>query len=149
MALQADFRDLLEVFDEEGVEYLLIGGYAVAFHARPRMTKDLDLWIAASATNRSRVERALVRFGAPSKIIETFRGAAIDEIVYIGSPPVRVDLLQQIPGIEFEEAYGRRLAGQWEGVPVSVISREDLIRAKRAAGRPQDLLDAEILEKLG
>ncbi len=148
MALQADFRDLLEVFDEEGVEYLLIGGYAVAFHARPRMTKDIDLWVAATEANRARVERALVRFGAPARIVETFRMAAIDEIVYIGSPPVRVDLLQRIPGVEFEHAYSRRFTGEWEGVRVSVISVEDLIRAKRAAGRPQDLLDVELLEKL-
>lgn len=148
MALQADFRDLLEVFADEGVRYLLIGGYAVAFHARPRMTKDIDLWIAADEGNRGRVERALQRFGAPAHVIETFRSAKLDEIVYIGSPPVRVDILQTIPGVSFEAAYSARCAGEWEGVEVSVISRQDLIRAKRAAGRPQDILDANLLEKL-
>jgi len=147
MALQQDFRDLLSVFAEEGVSYLLIGGYAVTFHSRPRFTKDIDLWIADDPENVERVIRALARFGAPRAVLDALRTSGPDEIVFFGAPPVRVEIFKRIPGATFEEAYVRRVESSWGDVQVSVIGREDLIRAKRASGRPEDLRDAETLER--
>jgi hypothetical protein len=147
MALHQDFKDLLEAFAREKVRYLLIGGYAVAFHSRPRFTKDIDLWIGPSPDSIAGTSRALEAFGAPPDVVDAWRTAGDDEIVYLGHPPVRIDLLRALPGIDFSPAYARREAADWDGVPVSVIGFDDLITSKRAAGRPQDLLDIEILER--
>ena len=147
-ALHQDFRDLLSAFANESVSYLLIGGYAVSFYSRPRYTKDIDLWIANDPQNLERVHRALVTFGAPPHLLADLRALAPDEILFMGVPPVRVDLLQEVSGLEFGAAFARRLESSWEGTPVSIVGLEDLITAKRAAGRPQDLIDAAELEKI-
>jgi hypothetical protein len=147
MALHQDFKDLLEAFAAERVRYLLIGGYAVAFHSRPRFTKDIDLWIDPSADNVVSATSALQIFGAPSEVIEAWRTAGAEDIVYFGRPPVRIDLLRQVPGVEFSQAYARRDTAEWDGIPVSVIGFDDLVANKRAAGRPQDLLDIKLLER--
>jgi hypothetical protein len=145
VAIHPDFRDLLEVFEGHAVEYLLIGGYAVAFHARPRFTEDLDIWIGTDPTNVDRVARALAVFGAPDNVVEALREAKADEIVFLGAPPVRIELFKTIPGVEFVAAYRRRAVIDWDGVRVSIIGRDDLVTAKRAVSRPQDLLDLESL----
>lgn len=134
-------------FANSEVEYLLIGGYAVSFYSRPRYTKDIDLWISNHPANLKRVRSALVEFGAPNHILEDLKSLADDEILFMGVPPVRVDLLQQVAGLEFPDAFSRRLVVEWEAVPVSILGREDLILSKRAVGRPQDILDVAELEK--
>ena len=146
MGLHQDFKDLLSAFDDAQVRYLLIGGYAVSFHSRPRYTKDIDLWVAIEPENLRRVHVALATFGAPDQVLKALQSLAPGEILYMGSPPIRVDILQSIPGAEFEAAFQRRIKTEWDGVPVSIIGLEDLIAAKRAAGRPQDMLDVESLE---
>lgn len=145
--LHPDFKDLLTAFAEEQVRYLLVGGYAVSFHARPRSTKDIDLWIDAAPANVARACAALSRFGAPEAIVQALRGGDADDIVWFGVPPTRVDLLRRIDGVNFEPAYSRRVETEWDGVPVSVIGSSDLIAAKRAAGREQDLRDVRALER--
>ncbi len=147
MKLHPDLRDFLSALVDEKAEYLVIGGYAVAYHARPRFTKDLDVWVGDDATNKERVARALDRFGAGKVIVDTFRAAKADEIVWLGAPPVRLDLLQVIPGIDFPSAFERKIEASWNGVRVWIISLQDLVAAKRATGRPQDLLDVEALER--
>ena len=124
----------------------VIGGYAVAFHARPRHTKDLDIFVASSPENLERLERALAEFGAPIDTIRALRESAPTDIVWMGAPPVRVDILRTVSGLEFSAAYGQRVDAIWDGIPVSIVGRSDLIRAKKAAGRPQDLLDVEVRE---
>ena len=148
MGLHQDFKDLLSAFDGAKVRYLLVGGYAVSFHSRPRYTKDIDLLIAVEPENLRRVQVALANFGAPGTVMDALRSLAPGEILYMGNAPVRVDILQSIPGVEFEAAFERRIRTEWDGVPVSILGLEDLIAAKRAAGRPQDLLDAESLERV-
>ena len=148
-SLLPDFADLLGAFAEEGVEYLLVGGYAVSFHGEPRATKDMDLWISGASENVERVARALIRFGAPPHILAALRSQGPDEFIFFGRPPVRVDLLRSIPGIGFDEAWAGRVSATWDDVPVTVIGRDDLIVAKRAAGRPRDLEDADMLERAG
>jgi hypothetical protein len=147
MNLHPDFKDLLAELARDGVRYLVVGGYAVAFHGRPRATKDIDLWLAGDRDNLARAAEALRRFGAPSQIVGLVAALGPSDIVYMGSPPVRVDLLRAIDGIEdFEAAWSSRVEAIWDGVTVPILGRELLIRNKRASGRPRDLLDAEDLE---
>jgi hypothetical protein len=146
--LPSDFVELLAEFAAAGVEYLLVGGYAVAFHGEPRATKDIDLWIGGSASNIERLVRAVAGFGAPAHILDALRSQTAEEFVFMGVPPLRVDFLRSIQGIDFESAHARRIDAEWGGVKVSVIARDDLIASKRAAGRPQDLVDAASLAKL-
>lgn len=147
MILPSDFAELLSAFAEAGIEYLLVGGYAVAFHAEPRATKDMDLWIGGGAENVEKLVRALSSFGAPREILDALRTQTAEEFVFMGVPPLRVDFLRSIDGVEFGAAYARRVEARWHGVPVSVIGRSDLIVAKRAAGRAQDLADVAAIEK--
>lgn len=146
MSLQTDFRDLLAEFAAEGVAYLVVGGYAVAYHAEPRFTKDLDLWIEDSPANLDRVRRALERFGAPPELLTALDGASPSDVLWMGRPPARIDLVKGVPGGDFPQAFGRREDAVWDGVPVAIVSREDLIQLKRASGRPVDLVDITNLE---
>lgn len=96
--------------------------------------------------NLERVYRALFRFGAPAHVLEALRNLAPDEVLWMGNPPVRVDILQSVAGLDYERAFEHREQLQWHGVPVTMIGREELMRSKRAAGRPQDLIDLANLE---
>lgn len=147
MKLHQDFRDLLVEFADAKVEFMVIGGYAVAHYDRPRYTKDIDVWLNRTAPNVERACRALTSFGAPPHIIEALRNAREDEVVWLGSPPLRVDFLQSVgPGC-FDEAWGRREVVHLDDIDVPVIGIDDLIASKRAAGRPQDLVDVDNLER--
>jgi predicted nucleotidyltransferase len=148
MDLFPDFRDLLAAFDASGVEYVLIGGYAVIFHGRPRATKDLDLLVAIDAGNRERLARALVDFGATPDVVESARKMTATEIVYFGASPLRVDLLGSASGIDFATAYSRAVETTLDGVRVRVLALDDLIANKRASGRPRDLDDCRELERV-
>jgi len=149
MSLHPDYKDILAAFAAAGVEYLVVGGYAVGFHGQPRFTKDIDLWVRASDENLTRVKLALEQFGAPRAVIDALWSAAPEDVLWMGAPPVRIDILKGVPGGDFDQAYGQRAVADWDGVDVSVVSRGDLIRLKRASGRPQDLLDADALEERG
>ena len=145
MALDLDLIELLQEFAAAEVRYLLIGGHALGFHAAPRFTKDVDFWIEATEPNLSRTDIALRRFGAPEATLTAIRGLQGLDVAWMGNPPLRFDFMAQVPGGDFEAMYARRVLTQWEGIPVTVISAEDLLTLKRASGRPQDLLDAECL----
>ncbi len=146
-AISQDFVDLLAAFGRADVRYLVIGGYAVGYHDRPRTTKDLDLLLDPESSNISRACEALAEFGAHLDIIAHLAQAVADEVVWLGQPPVRVDLLKDAPGVDFSLAWTNRVTTRWNGVPVQVISRRDLITSKRASGRDQDLVDARNLER--
>jgi hypothetical protein len=142
-----DFKDLLKALNGHAVKYLLIGGHAFGVHAEPRTTKDLDIFIRSDPENARAVFKALAEFGAP---LEGMSPADFfDSTTFqIGQPPDRIDILQRIDGVTFEEAWENRVEGTIDGeVTASVISREDLIRNKLATGREQDLLDAKVLRK--
>jgi hypothetical protein len=149
MDLHPDFCDLLGAFAAAEVEYLLIGGYAVSFHARPRATKDLDLLLGGDPANLARAAGALAEFGAPANVVRACRTLGEREVLYMGQPPVRVDLLRSIDGVELAGVFARGVAAVIGGANVRVISVPDLIANKRAANRPQDRLDVAILEQLG
>ncbi len=147
MFVNSDFSDLLRIFNANHVRYLVIGGYAVVQYAEPRFTKDLDVWISTDSANAEAVFKALREFGAP--LIDLTANDFSEEGYFfqMGIPPVRVDLLMGIPGPDFEECWSRRLEVDFDGLKVNFISKQDLIVAKRASGRPQDLLDADSLEQ--
>ncbi len=145
----ADFRDLLCALSDAEARFLVIGGYAVGIHGRPRATKDLDVWVEASAANAPRVMRALVAFGAP------LFGLTISDIekpgivLQIGLPPNRIDITTKIDGVSFARAWPRRVRVEMsEGLVCPVIGLKDLLANKRASGRPQDLADVDALERL-
>ena len=145
--MNKDLKELLLAFNEHAVEYLLVGGYAVGVHAEPRATKDLDIFIRADERNSLAVYRALAAYGAPLRGFSPSdfndeQGSAFQ----IGQPPTRIDILQRIDGIAFDEAWEKRVEGLLEGeIPAHVISREHLIRNKLTVGRAQDLADVEAL----
>jgi len=147
MKLPQDFKDLLEEFAREEVDCVVIGGYAFAFHVEPRATKDLDIFLEGSAENLERAARALARYGAPPVVVEGTRNLAETEVVYLGQPPLRVDLLRAIDGVVPAQVLKNAILADWEGTPVRIIALEDLLANKRAAGRPQDLADAAKLER--
>jgi predicted nucleotidyltransferase len=146
MDLHPDFRDLLSALADTNVEYLVVGGWAVGYHAEPRFTKDLDVFIGPSNENLDAVARALAKFGAPGDIVDTLRGLGPDEFLFLGASPVRIDILRRVDGVVFADAYARRVTVQWDGVPVSLISFDDLVASKRAAGRERDKRDLKLLE---
>jgi len=146
MELHPDFKDLLSALAASSAEYLIVGGWAVGFHAEPRFTKDLDLFIGPTDRNLEAVARALTEFGAPRAILDALCTLGPDEFLFMGAPPVRVDILRRVEGLTFAEAYPRREEVTWDGVPVSVIGFEDLVAAKQAAGRERDLRDLKALE---
>jgi predicted nucleotidyltransferase len=148
MNLPRDFRELLEEFAREGVEHVVIGGYAFAFHVQPRATKDLDILLEGSGENRERAARALARYGAPVDVVAATRNLAESEVVYMGQPPLRIDLLRSIEGVTSEQIMRNAVSGSWDGLAIRVIALDDLIANKRAAGRPQDLADVARLERV-
>jgi hypothetical protein len=146
VTVSKDFSELLASFNAHGVRALVVGGYAFAFHARPRYTKDLDLWIDPSPDNVERLLRALDDFGFGSVGLTAQDFERPGQFVQLGYPPNRIDLMTSIPGLTFEEAWTHRVEDRYGSEPVSFLSKDDLIRNKRAVGRRQDLLDLEILE---
>jgi hypothetical protein len=145
MAVNRDFRDLFAALNAAEARYLLVGGYAVAYHGRPRYTKDLDVWVEASSDNALRVLAALREFGAPLAGLGAEDLARPGLIFQMGLPPNRIDLLTGIDGVEFADAWPSRDETIYGDQRVPVIGKQHLIRNKRASGRPQDLLDADSL----
>ena len=144
--MNPDFSEMLSAFSAEGVEFLLVGAYALAVHGLPRATGDLDLWVGTAGKNPQRVRRALRRFGAPLDQLTLKDLTQPDVVFQIGVAPRRIDVMTSIDGVAFAEAWDRRLEAKLEGFTVHVISRADLIRNKKAAGRPQDVADVAWLE---
>jgi predicted nucleotidyltransferase len=147
MFVNADFSDLLRIFNARKVKYLVIGGYAVVQYAEPRFTKDLDVVVGTDSVNAEAVHSALREFGAPLAGLAPADFSEEGFFFQMGVPPIRVDVMMGIPGVQFEECWDRRVEIDFDGLPVMFISKPDLIVAKRAAGRPQDLLDADLLSQ--
>ena len=147
MFVNSDFTDLLKIFNANNVKYLVIGGYAIVQYAEPRFTKNLDLWVSTAISNASSVYKSLVDFGAPLTDLSEKDFAEEGYFYQMGGSPVRVDILMGIPGLQFEDVRKNRVVVDFDGVMVKFISRKDFNKAKRAAGRPQDLIDADLLEK--
>ena len=143
--LTADFREFLSVLNAHGVDYLLVGGYAVGIHGYPRATVDLDVWVRATSDNAARVLAAVRAFGFDTPALKLRLFTDPDSIVRFGVPPFRIELMTSIDGVEFDPCRARAMSCELDGVVVNVISLADLKINKRAAGRHKDLADLENL----
>lgn len=137
MRLPQDFKDFLQLLNANGVEYMLVGGYAVGYHGYPRATGDMDVWVVATPENESK----LVEFGFSRETIAREFSLCAKKVIRMGVPPVRIDLLTTLSGVDFNECSQRRLKRPLDGVETQIISLTDLRANKRAAGRPKDLND--------
>ena len=144
--MNRDFAEMLSALSEAGARFLIVGAHALAAHGAPRATGDLDIWVSPTPANARRVMQALTAFGAPLHDLTLDDLTRSDTVFQIGVPPSRVDILTGVSGVQFDDAWLRRVPLDVEGAAVSVISREDFIRNKRATGRPKDLADIEALE---
>jgi hypothetical protein len=146
MGANPDFKDLLNTLNAGGVDYLIIGAHAVIAYTEPRFTKGLDILVRPAPDNARKVYRALLKFGAPVRKIKAEDFLDPDLVYQIGIAPNRIDILTSVKGLTFEEANADSRLIDYDGVPAKVMGRDALIRAKKAAGRPQDRLDIEKLE---
>ena len=146
MKLSRDFKEFVESLNANDVRYLIVGGYAVALHGYPRLTKDLDIWLRLDAENASRIVEALADFGFGSLVLEAADFLVPDQIIQLGYPPNRIDLITTLPGVDFENCYETRVVILVDQIPVDFIDLENLKRNKRASGRLQDLADLANLE---
>jgi len=144
--LNQDFKEFIQSLNNNGVRYLVIGGYAVAFHGHPHYTKDIDIWISMDAENAAKIVKALEQFGFASLGLQAADFTAPDQIVQLGYPPNRIDLITTTPGVDFDTCYAARVPTEIDGVQVTFIDLENLKRNKKAVGRHQDLADIENLE---
>ncbi len=148
--MNQDYKDLLSAFHSHGVEYLVVGGFAVIYHAQPRFTKDLDLFISTAPANAKATYAALSDFGAPLEGIHRDDFTDRKNFFRFGREPKGIDLLPDIPGVDFDAAWGRRVeivVDAATGQKANFISAADLIASKMASGRPQDLADAYAVQQ--
>jgi uncharacterized nucleotidyltransferase DUF6036 len=145
-----DYKDLLSAFQSHGVKYLVVGGFAVIYHAQPRFTKDIDLLIKTDAENAKATYAALAEFGASLQGVRPEDFTDSNSLFRFGREPKAFDILPVIPGVDFDAAWEKRvevLIDPATGLMASFISADDLIASKLASGRPQDLADADAIRK--
>jgi hypothetical protein len=141
MKLHKDIREFIELCLSRRVEFLLVGGYALAFHGAPRFTEDIDLMVLVSSENADKLHSVLVDFGFGGAGISRDDFLEVDQVIQLGRAPNRIDILTGISGITWEEAWASRIQVDFDGFPIQVIGKAELIRNKQATGRPQDLAD--------
>ena len=144
--LNRDFKEFIQSLNDNNVRYLVVGGYAVALHGHPRYTKDIDIWIEMSPSNAANMMRALEQFGFGSLGLKASDFLVPDQVIQLGQPPSRIDLLCTISGVDFADCYEARVTVEWDRVNINFIDLESLKRNKAASGRHQDLADLENLE---
>jgi hypothetical protein len=145
METQPDFRELLALFNARHVEYLIVGGYALAFHGAPRFTGALDIFVKPDTANAQRILTALEAFGFASVGLTLSDFERPDQVGQLGVPPVRIDLMTSITGVAWDEAWAGQVTGRYGDMPVSYIGREQFVANKRATARTKDVADLEVL----
>jgi len=143
--MNQDFLDLLRAFIDHSVRFLVVGAYALGVHGRPRATGDLDVWVEPTPDNAARLMRALEQFGAPMGSVTAADFSRPGIVFQMGLPPLRIDVLTELSGLTFEEAWPSRTQAAFGPVTVDVIGRDAFIKNKRATGRARDLGDIEAL----
>ena len=143
MDSQPDFEDLLSILERHGARYVIVGGLAFVYHAKPRYTKDIDIWVDPAAENRSRANEALEEFGSPWTLEDD-----PEQIVQIGMPPNRINVRQQIPGVEFADVWDKRIRDKYGDVETNWIDLDSLIRAKESIDHPRHQEDARVLRQV-
>jgi len=147
MGINPDFRDLFSELSTVDARFLVVGAHAVMYHSVPRYTKDLDVWVAPDPENANRVFTALARFGAPLDQLSADDLCTPGTVYQIGVEPNRIDVLTRLGDLSFDGAWERRVTTTYGGIEISVLCIDDVIESKQAAGRPQDLLDVEWLQR--
>jgi hypothetical protein len=145
--LQRDLREFIELLNSQKVEYIVVGGHAVAYHGHPRFTGDIDFLLRPTTANGARVIAVLHAFGFSELSLTPGDFAKPEAIVQLGRPPNRIDLLTSITAVDFDEAWASRVQGELDGLPVSFLGRDALIKNKQASGRAKDLADVATLLK--
>jgi len=145
MAVQPDFRDLLALFGKHDVECMIVGAYALAFHGAPRFTGDIDIFVRPDPQNAERILAALAEFGFGSVGLTAQDFTEPGQVIQLGVPPVRVDLITSLTGVSWDQAYRGRAEGTYGRVRVNYIGREQFVANKKATGRKRDLADLEAL----
>lgn len=143
--LPQDFRDFLKLLNSKKIEYLLIGGYAVGYYGYPRATADMDIWIAISKKNAKKIVEAIKDFGMNTPELNESIFLEPGKIIRMGYPPIRIEVLTEISGVNFKQCYDRRKETKIDGIKLKIISFEDLLKNKKASGRYKDLNDLENL----
>jgi phage replication-related protein YjqB (UPF0714/DUF867 family) len=143
--LPPDFKEFLQLLHDHHVDYLLIGGYAVGYHGYPRATGDMDIWVAMNSANAEKLVAVLTAFGFGASNICADLFLQPNNVIRMGNPPLRLELLTTVSGVGFADAYAQRVTDTIDGVPVTIISLEQLKINKRASGRLRDLSDVENL----
>lgn len=146
MVLNQDFREFIELLNAHNVSYLIVGGYAVAFHGHPRYTKDLDIWILLDTVNANKLLNVLEDFGFGSLELTVDDFLNPEQVVQLGYPPNRIDILTGLSGVDFEQCYSKKVVVDIDGIKINFIDLDDLKKNKKATGRYQDLADLEQLE---
>jgi hypothetical protein len=149
MKLDKNLREFIELLNTHGVEFLVVGGHAVAFHGYPRLTGDIDVFVAVSEETSAKLMQVLQAFGFGDIGLKREDFLESDSVVQLGYPPNRIDIVTGIDAVTFAEAWSQRQAGELDGVHVQFIAKDLLIRNKRAVGRPKDLADAAALGEPG
>jgi len=147
MGLSEDFKEFIKLLNERGVKYLIVGGYAVAYYGFPRYTKDIDLWIWPQESNADKMVDALKEFGFDSLGLTKYDFFDVDNIIQLGYPPNRIDLITDLSGVDFENCFSNRQEVEMDDIKVNFISLNDLIENKIKTGRLQDQADVEKLKK--
>ena len=147
MVLNKDFREFIALLNAKEVKYLVIGGYAVAYHGYPRYTKDIDFWIWLNGDNAKKVVSAIHAFGMSSMNIKVEDFMSKDTVIQLGMPPNRIDILTDLETLDFETCYAQKEIANFNGLDVAMLDLDNLIKSKLNAGRPQDKVDAEKLKE--
>lgn len=143
--LPTDFKDFLQLLNGHRVEYLLVGGYAVGYHGYPRATVDLDIWVAVTPTNARKLVEVFKEFGFAVNELKEELFLQANKIIRIGEPPLRIEVMTSVSGVDFDACYQKRIVETVDGAQVNFINLENLKLNKRAAGRHKDLNDLENL----
>ena len=147
MKLPEDFKDFIKLLNDQQVNYLIVGGYAVGFHSRPKFTQDLDIWIENSEENARRVQSVLRDFGFGDLEITEKDLTNPDIVVQLGYAPLRIDLMTGVSGLSFSEAFQEKVKGHYFGIATYFVSVSDLIKNKKASGRDKDIQDIKWIQK--
>lgn len=145
LSLPPDFKEFLRLLQENNVEYLLIGGYAVGYYGYPRATQDLDIWISVTPVNANKMIETLQAFGFPTSDIQSDLFQQDNNIIRMGIPPMRIEILKEISGVDFQTCYAQKITDEIDGQQVNLISLDQLKKNKKASGRYKDLDDLEHL----
>lgn len=147
MVLDENFKEFIRLLNANGVNYLVVGGYAVAYHGYPRYTKDIDFWVWAEPGNADRFIKTLQEFGLGTLGLQKEDLLNPANVIQLGYEPNRIDIIVQLEGLDFEACFAQRQEANFDGLNINFIHLDDLIKNKRSSGRMKDKVDAQTLEK--